>query len=136
MNGLHKPKRACIIGAGAAGLCAIRQCLAHNLEPVCFEKATELGGTWVYSENIDLESAEAQNSLYDGLCTNLPKEVMGFPDYPYPSSMKDSYISAAKVLEYLQAYAEHFMLNDCIEYQQEVIRVRPYKGKWEVSAVI
>ena len=38
-------KRVCVIGAGASGLPAIKCCLDENIVPVCYEKASDIGGT-------------------------------------------------------------------------------------------
>lgn len=68
--------------------------------------------------------------------TNLPKEVMDFPDFKFPTNMRESYILASDVLAYFQAYAEHFQLLPHIQLQQEVVRVRPQHNKWEVSVCV
>lgn len=65
--------------------------------------------------------------------TNLPKEVMGYPDYAYPKDIEQSFVPSAEVLRFLQSYAQHFKLSDYIKLQHEIIRVRPLNGKWEVS---
>lgn len=46
-------KQVCIIGAGAAGLVSLKQAAMHpeELEPVIFEKRSEEGGLWLYSED-------------------------------------------------------------------------------------
>ena len=38
-------KRICVIGAGAAGLCAARHASAKHLVPMVFEQSEVLGGT-------------------------------------------------------------------------------------------
>ena len=50
-------KRVCIIGAGAAGVCAARKCLEVNalndsklLDVTIFEQSGEIGGTWIYND--------------------------------------------------------------------------------------
>lgn len=40
--------RVAIIGAGASGLVAIKECLEYRFEPVCFEKSNDIGGLWRY----------------------------------------------------------------------------------------
>lgn len=44
--------KVCIIGAGAAGLCAIRNFARHldKFDIEAFEKTNSVGGTWVYNE--------------------------------------------------------------------------------------
>lgn len=57
---------------------------------------------------------------------------MNFPDFQFPTNMRESYILASDVLKYFQSYAEHFQLLPHIKLRQEVIRVRPLQCKWEV----
>lgn len=68
--------------------------------------------------------------------TNLPKEIMGFPDYPFPSS-SHSFILSDEVLSYLLSYAEHFKLNELIKFKKYVVHVRPIKStnKWLVKSI-
>lgn len=70
--------------------------------------------------------------MYEGLRTNLPKEVMGFPAVPFPETGK-SYISAEEVLQYYQNYADAFDLRKHIKFEHHVLRVRPLIDEtWEV----
>lgn len=58
---------------------------------------------------------------------------MGFRDYPMPPSPR-SYILSDEVLSYLISYAEHFNLNELIQFKHHVIQVRPIDAtKWEVN---
>lgn len=41
--------KVAIIGAGPCGLTSIKCCLDEGLEPVCFEKGTDLGGLWRFT---------------------------------------------------------------------------------------
>jgi len=73
--------RVAVIGAGAAGLVALRH-LRNNPEtfqtPVAFEKTYHLGGTWVYTEDIGTDSTTGlpvHSSMYRYLRVNIPKEV-------------------------------------------------------------
>ncbi len=70
--------------------------------------------------------------LYQWYSTNLPKEIMGYPDFPIPMQEK-SYISAEDMLAFLELYAEEFQLKKHMKFQHYVVRVRP-KGEtqWEV----
>ena len=78
----------CVIGAGAAGLCATRHLLDYNkrierrgqVRVTLFEKSLATGGLW----NYDSEAHDSSHSsIYEGLKTNLPKEIMGFPGTHY-----------------------------------------------------
>lgn len=50
--------------------------------------------------------------------TNLPMQIMEFPDYPYTG--QKSYVSHHLVLKYLQEYSDHFALNPFIEFQHQL----------------
>ena len=63
--------RVVVIGAGAAGLCALRH-LAEKPEinePVAFEKTDTIGGTWVYSDKVD--SDENGQIMYSNVYKNM-----------------------------------------------------------------
>ena len=70
--------------------------------------------------------------------TNLPKEVMAFPDFPFPSEWS-SFLSHQQVLKYLEDYTSHFDLYKYIQFNSIVNSVRPLTGAgdsqqplWEV----
>lgn len=46
--------------------------------------------------------------------TNLPKEVMQFPDFPFPEK-EESFVHHADVLNYLEDYAMHYNLHQYIK---------------------
>lgn len=74
-----KKRRICVIGAGAAGLCAIKHLAGNsNFEVVAFEQTNDIGGTWVYKDQIGLDenglpihSSMYQNLRFDILSTIL-----------------------------------------------------------------
>lgn len=129
--------KICIVGAGAAGLCAIRHSVSFNTlaDVIAFEQNDKVGGTWIYSDVDNVKDKcgnEVHSSMYESLHTNLPKEVMSFPDFPFPPQPK-SYIPAKDVNDYLNSYADHFGLRKYIKFSHCVIRIRPIlNGQWEV----
>lgn len=62
-------KRICIIGAGAAGLCAARNCLAKQWNVVLYEQTSQIGGTWVYVNNncSVATGSDVHSSMYKNL---------------------------------------------------------------------
>lgn len=65
--------------------------------------------------------------------TNLPIETMGFPGYDFPSKGR-SFVPFEEVLEFFNAYAEHYNVVDRIKFEHYVVRVKPLNtGKWEVG---
>lgn len=63
----------CVIGAGTAGLAALKNSLEHQVQVICYEKGKHIGGTWVYEDlgaNInsdDDDDFEVHSSMYQGL---------------------------------------------------------------------
>ncbi|XP_053239967.1 collagen alpha-1(I) chain-like isoform X2 [Podarcis raffonei] len=130
-----------VVGAGAAGLCVARHILASPetfAPPMVFEASGCLGGTWVYLEE-EAEGRPTHSSMYRDLRTNLPKEVMAFPDFPFDPALP-SFLHHSDVLAYLESYAEHFGVYDHIQFRSEVSHIRPVSssegqpGGWEVTA--
>nr|XP_006128359.1 flavin-containing monooxygenase FMO GS-OX-like 4 [Pelodiscus sinensis] len=131
--------RVAVIGAGAAGLCAARHVAARPesfAPPVVFEASGRIGGTWVYTEETGQEpdGLPVHSSMYRDLRTNLPKEVMAFPDFPFAPSLP-SFLHHSDVLAYLESYADHFHLRQHVRlwWRVEAV-VCPAKGGWDLTA--
>ena len=75
--------------------------------------------------------------MYKNLKTNLPKEVMAFPDFPFLPKEK-SFIEHREVLEYLQRYCHHFQLEQFVSFNTLVSKVHPIETsqstRWEVTS--
>lgn len=130
----HLTMKIGVIGAGAAGLIAIKHAVDFDCEVVAFEQSDKLGGTWVYSENIgkDKHGLDVHSSMYEDLETNLPIELMCYPNEPYPKS-KHSFVSSDVVLSYYESFADKYNLRDYIKFENHVVRVKPLAdNSWEV----
>lgn len=133
--------RIAVIGAGAAGLAALKNCTNRdnneNIEVICYEQTGEIGGTWVYVPEVgkDPYGLPIHSSMYESLRTNLPKEVMGFPDFPIPDNPK-SYLTRTELLDFLNSYCDHFKLRSYIKFRHHVKLVKPLpdreSNKWSV----
>jgi hypothetical protein len=102
---------------------------------VAFEQSADIGGTWVYRNEIgqDKFGLNVHSSMYKDLVTDIPKEVMSYPDFPYSTTSSSSYISHTDVLNYLNAYAKTFKLYDRIKFEHSVVRIHPLSNDtWEV----
>ncbi|VTJ57023.1 Hypothetical predicted protein [Marmota monax] len=122
-------KRVAIIGAGVSGLAAIRCCLEEGLEPTCFERSDDMGGLWKFSrEHQQLEHAEeGRASIYRSVFTNSSKEMMCFPDFPYPDDYPN-YMHHSKLQEYLRAFAHTKSLLGHIRFETLVTSVKKCPG--------
>ncbi|XP_035827480.1 flavin-containing monooxygenase FMO GS-OX-like 4 isoform X2 [Aplysia californica] len=137
------PTKVAVIGAGAAGICVLRHALASEgvFEATAFEKSNKLGGTWVYTDKTETDEngLSIHSSMYKNLRTNIPKEVMNFPGFPFKTDLP-SFLSHENVAEYLEDYVDHYGLRDHIQFETVVDSVRPSpesvgsgKVKWEVT---
>jgi len=120
--------KVAVIGAGIAGLLAVKYSKQAGLETTCFEKSSRIGGTWIYSDEIGQHS-----SMYQNLLSNVPKEIMGFQDYPFTGPDK-SFVTHTDVLEFIERYEKDFQLKQYIKFEHLVTLVRPIDdGKWSVE---
>ncbi|GCB73110.1 hypothetical protein scyTo_0002354 [Scyliorhinus torazame] len=141
----HKLKVA-VIGAGAGGLCAARQLLSRPqtfAPPVVYELSDCVGGTWVYTDRVgkDDNGLPIHSSMYRDLRTNLPKEVMPFPDFPFDTQLP-SFIHHTDVKSYLEQYTDSFKIQPHIKFRTYVELLNPVFGTtgdaqntWEVTCL-
>uniref|UniRef100_A0A8C5W282 Dimethylaniline monooxygenase [N-oxide-forming] 3 n=1 Tax=Microcebus murinus TaxID=30608 RepID=A0A8C5W282_MICMU len=125
-------KRVAIIGAGVSGLASIRSCLEEGLEPTCFERSDDIGGLWKFSDHAE----EGRASIYQSVFTNSSKEMMCFPDFPYPDDFPN-FMHNSKIQEYIIAFAKEKNLLKYIQFKTLVSRVNKcpnfsITGQWEV----
>ncbi|KOC68206.1 Flavin-containing monooxygenase FMO GS-OX-like 1 [Habropoda laboriosa] len=126
-----------VIGAGSAGLAALRHSTSDifDNEVICYERTAQVGGTWVYTEEsgVDQYGLPIHTSMYKSLRTNLPKEVMGYPDYPIPD-VPECFIYRTQILDFLNSYCDHFQIRQYIRFLHNVELVKPIDGdrKWLV----
>ncbi|KAI6707332.1 hypothetical protein NL676_010294 [Syzygium grande] len=139
-------RRVAVIGAGAAGLVAARELRREGHGVVVFERGPRAGGTWVYAPGaeadplgIDPARAVVHSSLYRSLRTNLPREVMGFGDYPFlaradGSGDRRTYPGHEEVLAYLEDFAREFGLEELVRFEEEIVGVGMVEegGRWKV----
>ncbi|KAK2565759.1 Senecionine N-oxygenase [Acropora cervicornis] len=84
-------KRVCVIGAGPSGMSVLyhfnklRKQDKDIPEVVCFEKQSNWGGLWKYSEETgtDRYGEPVHGSMYRGLWSNGPKEGIEYPDFSF-----------------------------------------------------
>eukprot|EP01018_Ginkgo_biloba_P016530 Gb_21983 [translate_table: standard] len=129
-NGSYRSRKVCVIGAGAAGLVAARELTREGHRVVVYEQNTDLGGVWLYNSDVE-DDPLGQNphrkvvhsSLYASLRANLPREIMGFVDYPLVA--KDGrdarrFPGHREILLYLNDFARDFNLVPLIQFNTRV----------------
>ncbi|KAL4700049.1 hypothetical protein H8957_000340 [Semnopithecus entellus] len=126
-------KRVGIIGAGVSGLAAIRCCLEEGLEPTCFERSNDVGGLWKFSDHTE----EGRASIYQSVFTNSSKEMMCFPDFPYPDDYPN-YMHHSKLQEYIKTFAQKKDLLRYIQFETLVSSIKKctsflVTGQWVVA---
>ena len=65
--------KVCVVGAGAAGLCAIRHLTARheNFDLEVFEKTDCIGGTWVYVHQTESVTDGGRRKIHSSMYQNL-----------------------------------------------------------------
>lgn len=99
----HQTRKKCIavIGAGAAGHASTKHLLAEGCHVTVFERKTAAGGVW----NTGPGAGRWPTPVYEGLETNVPRTLMTFSDFPWPTSAS-LFPKSTDVNGYLQSYAE------------------------------
>lgn len=103
-------KRYCVIGAGAAGLAAVKTLTDAGFAVECFEKGYRVGGHW--------------HSDYEALHLITPKSSSCFDGFPMPASYP-MYPSREQVAAYMCSYAETFGLERWITFNTAVEQIEP-----------
>ena len=118
-------RRAAIVGAGPAGLAALRALTAAGHDATAFERGERVGGVWTLEDR----PTAAYRSLH--LITSRARTE--FHEHPMPDGTPD-YPSRDAVGRWLEDYAERFSLVERIRLGAEVTAARREPaGGWEVE---
>ncbi len=116
-------KKVCVIGAGPSGLTTIKQLMDEGHEPICYEKASDLGGVFNYSET--------HSSVYANAMLTISNYMMAFSDYPPTGHRHHWHHSEYK--QYLKRYVDHFNLQDKIQYNTAITHIRRQENGYKVT---
>ncbi|WP_374456301.1 NAD(P)-binding domain-containing protein [Nocardioides sp.] len=118
--------RACVIGAGSSGITAAKHLYLAGIPFDCFEKGSDIGGTWVY------DNSNGQSACYDTLEINTSCPRMAYSDFPMPEDYPP-YARHDQVHAYFEKYVDHFGFRHTITFDTTVEDVsRAADGRWEV----
>ena len=119
-------KTVAVVGAGPAGLAALKECLAQGLDVVCYEKNNGIGGVYRYDESLE-------GGVWESLILTTSPWVTAFSDFQ-PSSPSSKHNSHDEYVAYLNGYVDHFALRDRIHLNHEVKNVvLNDEGQWSVT---
>lgn len=119
--------RVCIIGAGSSGIAAAKILYTSAIPFDCFEKGSEIGGTWLF------DNPNGTSACYETLQINTSCPRMAFSDFPMPEHYPH-YARHDQVYDYFRDYVEHFGFGHTITFDTEVTDVRRGgRGGWDVD---
>src|SRR5262249_31622129 len=119
--------RVCVIGAGCSGLAALKELTDRNLDAVCIEQGSDVGGNWRYENDSGLSGA------YASLRTNVSRAHMQYRCFPMAASCGDFPHHSARA-EPWAAFARAFARRRWRRSSPRVARVEPLGGgSWRVA---
>ncbi|KAI4323502.1 hypothetical protein L6164_023100 [Bauhinia variegata] len=141
---MNRSVKVAVIGAGVSGLSAARELQREGHRVVVFEKQHRIGGTWVYDLRTDSDPLSVDpnreivpSSLYLSLRTNLPRQLMGFLDYPFSKEETGdprTFPGHEEVLRFLDKFEDEFGLRSLTRLNTEVVRVERVNRHWVVES--
>ena len=92
---------------------AAKQCLEAGWRPTVFEESGSLGGVW------------RSGNHWDTLTTNSSYLMMSTSDFPFPFTPSKMFPRRDEIVRYVQAYAAHFDILPCIQFNTSVLHLAP-----------
>jgi hypothetical protein len=117
--------RVAVIGAGPAGLAALKALSEAGFDVTCFEKGDRVGGIWAFENSSGLSAA------YRTLHLNTSRARTEFASFPMPASYPD-FPSHEQIAAWFDAYVDHFDLRERIRFEAGVERAERRDG-WTVT---
>ena len=119
-----RENKVAIIGAGPCGLAACKTFAEYGLDYECLEASDEIAGIW---------NIERGGGGYRSLQTNTSTRGMAYSDFPFQGK-EPSFRNAQQMVQYFQAYADHFQLSNQIRFHSRVVRAAPDPdGQWQIE---
>ncbi|MFC3880972.1 flavin-containing monooxygenase [Algoriphagus namhaensis] len=110
VNGMKR--KIAVIGAGPSGITALKNLLDQGLDAVAFDRNTEVGGNWIYSES------ESHSSVFETTHIISSKTLSQYEDFTFDEFDPETsdYPSHDELRGYFQAYAKKFNLYPYIRF--------------------
>ncbi|HRF10218.1 MAG TPA: NAD(P)-binding domain-containing protein [Xanthobacteraceae bacterium] len=113
-----------VIGAGPAGLAALRSFRDAGLAVEGAERNADVGGQWLYGA--------PSSAVYASTHLISSKATTAFADFPMPADWP-AYPGRAQIEQYFKDYAKHFALYPLIRFNDGVARLEPSGSKWRAT---
>ncbi|MFN4166162.1 MAG: flavin-containing monooxygenase [Ferrovibrio sp.] len=113
-----------VIGAGPAGLAALKSFKQAGLLVEAVERHADIGGQWLYGAD--------SSAVYASTHLISSKRTTAFADFPMPEDWP-AYPGHAQVLQYLRDYATHFGLYPLIRFNTALQSLARDGGIWRAS---
>ncbi|KZV66746.1 FAD/NAD(P)-binding domain-containing protein [Peniophora sp. CONT] len=135
----ERGKRILIIGAGTAGVAALKALLVdlpeesrHDWEVTVFEQRSGAGGVWLADNVTHPEPPELPDTpLYPDLVTNTPHPIMTIPLFPFRPETP-LFPSHRAVRQYHDDILAHFNLTSHVRFNTRVVETRWQDDHWLV----
>lgn len=124
MQQRHTNRRACVVGAGPAGLAIARTLKRFGIEFDVYERHSAVGGIW--------DQANPGSPVYDSAHFISSKAKSHFLDFEMPADYPD-YPSHRQILAYLRAFASAYRLNDNVHFNTAVQSAVQTAAGWKIN---
>ncbi|KAH8115093.1 FAD/NAD-binding domain-containing protein [Phellopilus nigrolimitatus] len=138
----HQSKSIAIVGAGSAGLAALKTLLdlPQNVRPgwevVLFEERQNVGGIWLPDPNDPHPPDIPETPLYPDLKTNTPAPTMTYPHFPF-RPLTPIFPSHEHIEQYHVDYANHFKLSPYLHFNTSILSAawvgNTSFGSWNIT---
>ncbi|KAL5377267.1 hypothetical protein DPSP01_009928 [Paraphaeosphaeria sporulosa] len=120
--------KVAIVGAGPAGMTALKEFRDLGFDVTVFEKRSDVGGVWAWTEDAESTTALKETKL----CNN--KYSLALSDYAMPKDFPWT-VSAPELGSYFSAYAKHYDLYPNIHFNKTVTKLtRDHANqKWQLN---
>ena len=124
--------KVCVIGAGPSGITALKNIMDQGLDVVCYDFNSDVGGNWIYNENIGHSSVFETTHIISSKTLSQYEDFTfdefetGIPDYPSHDQLR----------RYFQAYAAKFDLYPRIEFNTLVQSCElDHSNQWVIKTI-
>ncbi len=113
-----------VIGAGPAGLAAIRSLKEAGISVEAAERNADVGGQWLYGA--------PSSAVYASTHLISSKATTAFADFPMPAEWPP-YPSHVQIQQYFKNFAKYFDLYPLIRFNDGVAKLERNNGGWRAT---